>query len=342
MKRVFLILSLMILGVVSYAQVEESPINLAEPEAEPVVSRLALSGDAEQVADSVRFQPDTSLVFAVYDNQDLAMDVYFPADCEESHACVIFAYGGGFMDNNQKAYGTRRFCRSLADDGYVAIAMDYRLGLKDFKSKGLVSMIKPLEKSMKMATEDMFKAVEYVLANDSSLKVDPDKIILCGSSAGAMTSLQTDYELCNRTVLAINIPEDFRFAGVISFSGAIFSTEGKCDYKVHDPAPTFFLHGASDRLVTYRKIAFLNLRLSGADDLVKRFKKNHYSYKIMRFVDEGHGVSVRQMDNYSDVIWFMENMALSGRHFEIDETVYDRDKERTAWDSSSPAALYGN
>lgn len=291
--------------------------------------------------DLSRYMPDRTIVFAQYDTLMLGMDVYLPNDGEATHKCMVYTYGGGFMDNNQRARSTMEFCRTLADrDHFVVVAIDYRLGLKGFVSKGTLSMVKPLENSVKMAAEDLFKAVKVILDNAQALTVDPNLIILCGSSAGAITSLQADYELCHRTPMTAQMDEDFRFAGVISFAGAVFSREGKCTYPVHAPAPTFFLHGKSDKLVTYGKIAFFNMRFSGSDDLVKQFKKNNYPHEIMRFVDEGHGVAARMMDNYDDVIWFVDNMVLSKRGFEIDQTVWDKDHKRTSWDKSGPGALY--
>lgn len=292
-------------------------------------------------ASAQEYEPDRTVVFAQVDTTILGMDLYIPKDDAPAHKCVIFAYGGGFMDNNQRSKITRTFCRTLADDGIFAIAIDYRLGLKGYKAKGgPLTMIKPVDNSVRMAAEDMFRAVNCVLDNASEWRIDPNCIILCGSSAGAITALQTDYELCNRTDMTAGIPEDFRFAGVISFSGAIFSHEGKCDYRVHAPAPTFMLHGTADKLVTYKKIALGNLGFYGSNELVKRFKKFEWPYKIMRFEDEGHSVANRMMDNYEDVIWFIDNMVVAKRNLRIDETVKDVDHKLAKWDSMSAKGLY--
>lgn len=284
--------------------------------------------------------PDRSIVFAEYDTLILAMDIYMPQDTAQLHKCMVFSYGGGFMTNNQKSPSVMEFCRRLADDGFVAVAIDYRLGLKGVVMKGLTGMIKPTENAIKMAVEDLYKAVGYILENAAELTVDPQMIILCGSSAGAMTSLQADYELCNRTELAAGFPEDFRFAGVISFAGAIFSRHGKCKYTIHDPAPTFFLHGTADRLVKYKKIQLFNLGLFGSDAIEKQFAKFGYPHKIMRFTGEGHGVAARYDTNYEDVIKFVDEFVVSKCNREVDETVWDRDRKPSSWDKSSPTDLY--
>lgn len=286
-------------------------------------------------------EPDRTVIFAQIDTVILGMDLYIPKDDAPIHKCVIFSYGGGFKDNNQRSKITRRFCSSLANDGIFAIAIDYRRGLDGFNAKGgPLSMIKPVDNSVRIATEDLFRAVRFVLDNAGEWRIDPDCIILCGSSAGAIMSLQADYELCNRSGMTAEIPEEFRFAGVISFSGAVFSHEGKCDYRVHNPAPTFMLHGTADKLVTYKKIALGNLGFYGSSELVKRFKKFEWPHKIMRFEGEGHSVANRMMDNYEDVIWFIDNMAVAKRNLRIDETVKDVDHKLAKWDGLSAKGLY--
>ena len=48
-----------------------------------------------------------------------------------------------------------------------------------------------------MAVEDAIEAVAYLLDHAKELKVNKDYIVMVGSSAGAITSLQMDYVLCN-------------------------------------------------------------------------------------------------------------------------------------------------
>lgn len=285
-------------------------------------------------------EPDFSVPFASYGSDTLKLDVYLPNDNLERHWCIIYSYGGGFIEDNQRSGSTREFCRKLADEGYVVIASTYRLGLKGVRMKSKLSMIKPTDNAIQMASEDIFKATAYVLEHSGELKVRPDGIILCGSSAGAITSLQCDYELCNRAPISAILPEEFHYAGIISFAGSVFSREGKCNYRKHAPAPTLMFHGISDRLVNYNKISFFNYRFCGSNDLQKRFAEFGWSHEIIRFVDEGHGVAGRMMDNFEDVIWFIENMVIKGNHFQIDKTVYDRDRIRSSWDSAGPETLY--
>ena len=286
--------------------------------------------------------PDRSVAFATYDTLTLSLDLYLPKDDAETHRCIIYSYGGGFAQNNQRIDETKRLCRQLADDGFVVAATDYRLGLLGVKFKGSLSMVKPLENALQMAVEDVFKATRYVLDNAVELRVDPWQIVLMGCSAGAMTSLQCDFERCGGTPLAKQyLPDGFRYAGVISFAGAIFSRRG-LEYPRDMPAPTLLLHGTADQLVTYKQIKMFNIGLYGSNSIARKFKENHYPYKIIRFTNEGHSVATRYFSQYEDIIWFINHMVTEGRHFEIDETFSDPFRDRPKWDSLDPTSLYNN
>ena len=304
---------------------------------------MALSLHAQEIQpaiDSNAFQPDESVAFAQYDTLALEMDFYFPKDDSESHPCIIYSYGGGFIDNNQRHFETRRLCRMLADDGFVVVATNYRLGLRGVKFEGVGGMVKPLENAILMAVEDVMKVTRHVIDYAGELTVDPYRIILIGSSAGAITSLQCDWERCNRSELAQKyLPEGFRYAGVISFAGAIFSRQG-LDYPHDTPAPTLFLHGTADRLVPYKQIRFFCIGFYGSNAIEREFKQNHYSHKIIRFTDEGHTVAARYFTNYDDILWFYRHMVRDGHHYEIDETFSDPFRKRSSWDTADPGALY--
>ncbi|MBO4536164.1 MAG: carboxylesterase family protein [Bacteroidales bacterium] len=302
---------------------------------------LSLSVYAQEgPVDSAAFRPDESIAFAQYDTLALEMDLYFPKDDAESHPCIIYSYGGGFVQDNQRHFDTRRLCRKLADDGFVVIAANYRLGLKGVQFKGVAGMVKPLDNAIQLATEDVMKVTRYVVDYASELTVDPSKIILVGSSAGAIASLQCDYERCNRTALAQKyLPEGFRYAGVAAFSGAVFSRNG-LEYDYDSPAPTLFLHGTADRLVTYKQIKLFSIGFYGSDKIAKEFKEEHFPYKIIRFTDEGHTVAARYFTHYDDLLWFIENMVLEPNHYEIDQTFYEPFRKKSSWDTADPGSLY--
>ena len=292
---------------------------------------LILRGQIKPENDSIVAPPaakwDMEVAFAARDTCELSMDVYFPNDDLEKHPCIVFVYGGGFIQNNQREKGNVRFCRRMADAGYVTVATDYRLGLKGVKNKGLLSMANNLDKAIKMSTEDLFSTVQYLITYADELCIDPSQIILVGSSAGAITALQADYELGNRTDLAAALPEGFRFAGVVSFSGAIFSRKGKCKWTVQPPAPTLFFHGTADELVTYNKIQLGKMGFFGTDALVDRFEKFDYPYMCIRFDNRYHEVAAFMNTCYSQVLGFIDQFVIAKKNWQVDITVTDPDMD---------------
>ena len=180
-------------------------------------------------------------VFAKRDTCELSMDVYTPVHVTKNTPCLIFVFGGGFKMGSKSTSYNVPYLKAMADSGYVVASIDYRLGMKGVKVKGQ-ERLHALHKAINMAVEDLYSATGYLLKHADELNIDPQKIIISGSSAGAVTVLQADYELCNRNVISAELPAGFHYAGVISFAGGILSYHGTPSYN-QKPAPTMFFHG---------------------------------------------------------------------------------------------------
>ncbi len=262
--------------------------------------------------------------FAQRDTSTLDMLMYMPSTDTLMRPCIVYIFGGGFAMTTRTTPSTVEYCRRLADRGFVVAAVDYRLGMKDYVKKGgVLSMVGVTEKSVAMAVEDVFSAVEYLVGHSDSLKIDPERIILVGSSAGAMTALQCDYELCNRTPAAAAMSDDFRFAGVVSFSGAIFTRKAPLKWTAHEPAPTLLFHGTEDRLVTYRKLQLFNLGLLGSDEIDRCMDKFGYPHIIYRYVGHYHDVAGRMLPDLDKTLWFIDHCVLSPERITMDAVVDD-------------------
>lgn len=280
--------------------------------------------------------------FAHRDTCDLYMDVYKPnADSVQVHPqTLVYVFGGGFIMGKRNSDDVIQYCQAMAREGYTMVAIDYRLGLKGVKKVG-ATHTKPLDMAIHMAVEDLFSAVKYLLDNSSELDIDPTQIVITGGSAGAITCLQADYELCNRTSWAQEMPTDFRFAGVIPFAGAIFSREGKVEYKVHNPAPTMFLHGTADKLVNYKQIKVFNLGFFGAYPLAKRFSQMGYPYMVVRFVGIGHQVAAFSESEIERTLWFIEHYIDKKEPLTIDISITDPTIKVSDFNSFTAKDLYG-
>ena len=262
--------------------------------------------------------------FAEKDGQELKLDVYMPEDSLNEHPCIVFAFGGGFKMGARDEASYQKFLTEMAENGIVGVSIDYRLGLKDKKIKNLIQLAKILENSVNMAVEDMASAVEFVLKNAADLKVNTKQIMLSGSSAGAITALQTDYYLCNEKVK--NLPEDFRFAGVLSFAGAVASFGEKLEYK-KQPAPVLFMHGTKDGLVAYDKKVVLKRGMYGSNYLIENiWVKNNWPYMALRFRNFGHEVAmIGFKENVPIILEFIDKFVLnSNKIYVTDVTIAEQ------------------
>ena len=263
----------------------------------------------------------STYTFAVKDTSELKLDVYMPEDSLAEHPCLVFAFGGGFKMGARDEESYQKYLTEIAENGIVGVSIDYRLGLKDKKVKNLIQLAQILETSVSMAVEDMASAVKFVLDNATELKVNTKQIIISGSSAGAITALQTDYYLSNSKIDML--PEDFRFAGVVSFAGAVASFGEKLEYK-KQPAPVLFMHGTKDELVTYNKKVVLKRGMYGSNYLIENlWVKNNWPYMALRFRNFGHEVAMLGFkENVPTVLEFIENFVLNPtKHYVKDVTI---------------------
>ena len=211
----------------------------------------------------------------------------------------------------------------MTANGYRVISIDYRLGLKGSKKVG-VAQVDVLDKAIHMVVEDLFSATNFIIENAEQLGVDPANIVISGSSAGAISAMQAEYELANRSSWAQALPADFRYAGVMSFAGAILSREGKVDYATA-PCPTLMLHGTADKVVPYKQIKLFNLGFFGGGKLIGRFKKCGYNYNMYHYLDNGHEVA-SAMDRTVDLqTAFIENNIMLGQNRTIEAWISDPD-----------------
>ena len=240
-------------------------------------------------------EPDGTYMFVQRDTCDLFMDVYNPKKGSQTtfqgkqKPTILFMFGGGFIRGTRDNKDYHSWFSQMTANGYRVISIDYRLGLKGSDKVG-IAQVNVLDKAIHMAVEDLFSATNFILENADQFGVDPSNIVISGSSAGAISVMQAEYEIANRTSWASVLPEGFNYVGVMSFSGAILSREGKVDYKTV-PCPTMMLHGTSDELVPYKQIKLFKLGFFGGGKLVERFKKFGLNYNMYHFMDYGHEIA---------------------------------------------------
>ena len=257
--------------------------------------------------------------FAQRDTCVLNMDVYFPNDTLQEHPCMFFIFGGGFKMGERNTPAAVNYLTQLAENGIVGVAIDYRLGMKGVETSNLLQLAKCIETAVNMGVEDAYDAVNFVLQKAAEWKINPQQIVLSGSSAGAIISLQCDYYLQNKHELSKNLPADFRFGGIVSFAGAVAAFNGKVKYP-QPPAPTFFLHGTKDDLVKYNKLMVFGKGMFGSNALAKLFENNGWPYRFIRYQNFGHEIAmIGYKENIPEVLDFVRRFVVEQQQRQMDE-----------------------
>ena len=279
--------------------------------------------------------------YTTHGTQEMKLDVYRPAKPRADGATVVYAFGGGFVLGARNDSAAVHCCHLLAERGFTAISIDYRLWLKRIDPNNIkwTKVLDYFDSAIRVATEDCCAALRYIVDNSGSLGIDPSKIILTGNSAGAVTVLQTDYCRANQRPEASVLPAGWKPAAVVPYAGAVYETRSKLKY-LTPPAPTCFFHGTEDKIVFYRSVHLCRHRVAGASWLVKhRFKKNRYPYWIMRFKGRGHEVAGYLPDTMEEFEAFA-NAALAGRVTFYDATCEDAALKPNKWTKMNIIQLY--
>jgi acetyl esterase/lipase len=109
--------------------------------------------------------------------ENLCVDVYLPTNAG-MHPALLCLHGGAWLRGSQKQY--KSWGPWLAERGYAVVAVDYRLS----------SQVSPAWPGV---WEDICRALDWLIANASSLSIDAARIGTIGDSVGghmaAMLSL---------------------------------------------------------------------------------------------------------------------------------------------------------
>lgn len=103
--------------------------------------------------------------------RDVKLYMFEPAGEKKKKPVILFFIGGSFAKNPQSPAVFQHQANYFASLGMVAICVDYRAG----HDEGFTP---------KQAIADAKSSVRWVRKHADELGIDPEKIVMCGSSAG--------------------------------------------------------------------------------------------------------------------------------------------------------------
>lgn len=153
--------------------------------------------------------------------QTLRMDIYAPAnDTLAARPVVVLAFGGSFVAGSRADMAG--ICGMLARMGYVAVAIDYRVGF--FFPTTSTTM-----HAVQRCVHDLKGSIRYLrktVAEDGNpYGIDPDRIIVGGVSAGAIGALHLTYMNEPSELPAHLVADSADWGGMEGNSGPAYSSE---------------------------------------------------------------------------------------------------------------------
>src|SRR5690606_12799832 len=179
----------------------------------------------------------------------LKLDFYdVKEDPLDKRPLLVVVHGGGFSGGKRDNPTEVNFSKTMAKMGYTVASLSYRLSRKG-KATGFGCDCPTQEKikTIKMSGEDVLDALHFIKNKNDEFKVDFDRVVLIGSSAGAEAVVNLAYMRGSDLYKDLNYG-DLEFAGVLSFAGALLELD---DLTAENAVPAMFFHGMKDRLVPY-------------------------------------------------------------------------------------------
>jgi acetyl esterase/lipase len=229
------------------------------------------------VPEDVVFDP--GIEYANPDNQHLQLNLALPKKGDGPFPAVLCIHGGGFRAGKREGYDA--LCIRLAQHGYVALTVSYRLAPK-FRFPA--------------AVHDVKAAVRWARANAKKYHIDPERIGVTGGSAGGhlaqflgVTGGVKEFEgdggnadQSSQVACVVNVygPSDFTrsygksvdAAEVLPlFLGGNLETARRRHIRASplywvtpNAAPTLCIHGTEDKYVAHEQAVWLIDRLKAA------------------------------------------------------------------------------
>ena len=161
-------------------------------------------------------------IYRKLDSIKLKLDFYKPRKMKSKTPLILFVHGGGFSGGKRDTKNIEAFANNMAERGYAVASISYQLTMQKL---GFGCNTKATDKinAFNTASNDISYAINYLIKYKGRFNINPEQIILMGSSAGAEAVLNLAYVQNNKI-----LRKKFKFAGVISMAGAVISLDRIC------------------------------------------------------------------------------------------------------------------
>jgi dienelactone hydrolase len=175
----------------------------------------------------------------------LQLDMYAPkGDTDTSRPAIVWVHGGSFCCLDKTSPELVDEATTFAKEGYVNVSINYRLYPAGCSAGGVTA---GCITAIIEATYDAQTAVRWLRANAKKYGIDPSRIAIGGSSAGAITAMNVAFASTQFDHTGSNQGYSSAVGAAMSLSGArLFGTVDAND------APTLDFHGTADPLVPYQ------------------------------------------------------------------------------------------
>lgn len=269
----------------------------------------------------------TVLVEKPYSQHPFKMLIYYPANPRGDGACILSMHAGGFFEGARNDQLQRRIALAFIKKGFIVASADYRLGLRDQKLL-IFKLSHAYLDAIKMAAEDCSAAFAYLRAYSYVLHINKNKIILAGSSAGAIAALQAGFSsaCCFRN----------RPAAIVAFAGAALRTEnGLAPFA---PSPTLLVAGTNDKVVNfYQSRVSLREKLYGSKTLREAIIDKGGQCRAIWFEGAEHEVSMAMPKMADEVEVFIDDAL---RLQTLEEKTFESDVRYCELDLSEEAKIW--
>jgi dipeptidyl aminopeptidase/acylaminoacyl peptidase len=167
----------------------------------------------------------------------LQFDLYQPTgDTITKRPAIVWVHGGSFSSGDKTSPELVDEATVLGKEGYVSASINYRLEPSGCAASGPTTACLT---AISEATQDAQTAVEFLRTHAATYGIDPTRIAIGGTSAGAIVALQVGYATSENPQAGVRAAQ--------SLSGAnILSTISRGD------APALLFHGTADTVVPYQ------------------------------------------------------------------------------------------